>query len=239
MKTLKLVAVGIMAFSLMACSARIIENKQTESFQYSNYLDEIDTSKIQNAPTMAETAIDISDVAQLRDFHTNVFVGTVDSIDGCSTTIATGEFIPMPQTYGKITVLENLNGEVPEQTITFARSGGIISVADYEKNAPKELVANHEKHRNKEIDKENTYLNYYFDNDITIEAGKTYVFFGSFEKTGVFSIDGMHYGTREVVESSTKQSAFRSMPQASSLQLKNNDTGQFESFADFKATYFK
>ena len=240
MKKLNTIIMVFIAVMLTACSNQTVKNVKEETlFQYTSYLENMNLEHIQNAETFAETAIDISDVAKLRDFHTNVFVGTIASIDGCSTTVATGEFVSMPQTYGKISVLENLKGNMPSDTITFARGGGIISVADYEKNAPDELIANHEKHRNQEIDKEHTYYHFFYNDDITIEAGKTYVFFGSFEQTGVFQIDGMKYGSREVVEPSTNQSAFRTMPQESVLQLKNNATGEYESFEAFKNLYFQ
>lgn len=134
------------------------DNQQKNTYDY--WWCQIHLNDVQNVPTSAETAIDISDVVKLRDFHTNVFVGTVDSIDGCSTTISTGEFVPMPQTYGKITILENLKGQIANNSITFAIGGGILSVADYEKDAPAKMIANHEKHRDTEIDKEATYYHF-------------------------------------------------------------------------------
>ena len=42
----------------------------------------------------SDRIIDISDVNQLRDAVTNVFIARVDSIDGCSTTVSSGRFCP-------------------------------------------------------------------------------------------------------------------------------------------------
>lgn len=49
----------------------------------------------------------------------------------------------------------------------------------------------------------------------------------------------MKYGLREIVQPSSDQQAFRTMPQEATLQIKNNETGETESFDEFKAMYFE
>ena len=111
-------------------------------------------------------------------------------------------------------------------------------MAEYEEHAPEEMINNDNQHLEKEIDKEHTYSNYAFENDIKLEAGKTYVFFTNYVKeTNMYVVDGIQYGTREVV-SKNKTTGFRSKPNTE-LEIKDNDKNSYSSYETFKETYFK
>ena len=69
-------------------------NEKEETIKHYNYRDKISSESIDIATVSADQSIDISDVNQLRDFDSNVFIGTVESIDGCSTTAAENAFHP-------------------------------------------------------------------------------------------------------------------------------------------------
>ncbi len=218
-------------------------SEKEETIMYYNYRDKISTESIDIATISADHSIDISDVNQLRDFDTNVFIGTVESIDGCSTTTAEDTFNPIPYEYGKITVLKNLKGQTNSNIINFARNGGVISIADYEKNAPKEMIENDDKHRKEagqeKIDKASTYIELRYENDIILEAGKTYLFFMKYvSSTDTYVVNGIQYGTREIYQPSSKSSLFKKLPNENTLQVKNNDTGEFESLDEFIDLYF-
>lgn len=221
-------------------------NKKTESkenFEYYNYTDDISLNNVSNATISMSRKIDISDIIALKNFSTNVFIATVDSIDGCSTT-ASGDYSPFPSIYGKLTVLENLLGEIKDETINFIRLGGVISMADLEKDAPQELIENREKHRlevvNENVDKENTYVNYMEKDDIQLEAGKTYLFFATYiPKVNAYGINGAQYGAREILNVKTNKTVFRTMPEIKNLQVKNNDTNEYESLNNLIQLYFK
>lgn len=247
LKMKKIAGIVFTSFCLVGCGNLNSENptksSQVNQKKYYNYSDGLDTKKVDKVTINADHAIDISDVAKLRDFEMNVFIGTVESIDGASTTVANGVFNPTPYIYGKISVLSNLKGETKANTIDFARQGGIISVEEYEKFAPKEMVENNEKHRKsagqERIDKANTYLDFTYENDIKLEAGKTYLFFSMYdENTGVYAIDGVQYGTRELYQTETKAKVFSSMPDIKTLQIKDNETGKYESFEKLLDAYF-
>ena len=60
-----------------------------------------------------------------------IFLGTVESLG--STTIVNGAFNPIPSTYGKVNVLENLKGIIKTNSVTFAKPSGTLSIAEYEK----------------------------------------------------------------------------------------------------------
>lgn len=229
---------------LSGCGANITDKDKTvEKKTYTNYTESIDKENIDEVTIVADHVIDISDVSKLRDFDENVFIGTVESIDGCSTIIANNTFNPMPSEYGKISVLKNLKGNTNANSIKYTRYGGVISIAEYEKYAPQEMVANNEKHRNdagqQNIDKEATYMNFQYENDIEFEAGKTYLFFTMYESsTDTYVINGVQYGTREIYQPTTTKRVFTDLPIESSLQIKNNATNEYESLDSFISTYF-
>lgn len=239
----KLLCVALTGTLLVGCSnAYLAESENDKTSVYYNYKDELPTENIDKTAVNGEFAINISDVEELKNFVSHVFVATVNSIDGCSTTVANGSFSPIPHSYGKVTVIENLKGEMNGSNVSFAKAGGTISIADYEKNAPKEMVENDDQHRkasgNEEIDKENTYTQFYYNNDIELEAGKTYVFFANYvPETDMYVVDGVQYGTREIVNESGI-SGFSTMPSEETLKIKDNDKNTFSSYEEFKQAYF-
>lgn len=176
----------------------------------------------------SDWAYDFSDIEELKINNEIVLTGLIQSIDGISMTVATKKFSGYPYEYGNLVVTDVLQGNCDRGEITFARGGGVISVAEYEKYAPEEMVINDDKHRkdsgDESVNKENSYLNMRFDGDIEIEEGKSYLFFGNINEEGVFVINNMQYGSREIDENGE--------------MLKNNETGEWESLADFMERYF-
>lgn len=238
------------------------EQNLLKAKSFYNYRNEIKSDLVNDldVTVKAESIIRLEDVPELRDFSSNVFIGTVLSIDGCSTTVLDGNFHPIPDEYGKILLLKNLRGEIKQDVIDFGRSGGVITIAEYEKNAPAEMIANDDKHREEagqeNIDKENTYQNFRYENDITLEAGKTYLFFANYvESTDMYAIIGFEYGSRAIIKSDTEVSQFLSRPDfekelrqnaslpstspGSDLKLLNNATGEYESLDEFISEYFE
>ena len=193
----------------------------------------------------SDNVIDISDVPALRDFVSHVFIAKVESIDGCSTTIGNGRFSPIPAEYGKMRVLRNIKGSVDGDSISYYRAGGVISIAEYEKDAPVEMIANEEKHRkesgNENIDKNANFYEWKEDGDIDIEVGKTYIFFAMYnEETGYYNILGAQYGSREISSEANDGNDKISMNalDKDELKLKNNDSGKYESLKKFIDKYF-
>lgn len=254
MKFSKTLVILLCSLAFVACadkhekaSNKAVENREqateAEGIKYFDYLDEINAQDIEIVSTQAEYEIDISNIENLINAYDHAFIGTIESIDGCSTTIGMNSFNFMPKTYGKVSVLDNLKGDIHQDEIQFARAGGVISIADYEKYAPKEMIINDDKHRldanQGNIDKENTYQNFRLENDIVLEAGKTYLFFGTFYESGVFLIDAAQYGAREIRQKDTNITTFRTLPEVNSLEVKNNDTGEYEMLDSIIDQYFK
>lgn len=212
--------------------------------KYTSYIDEIDQADIEVVRHEASHEYDISDPDELKKDADHVFIGTIDSIDGASTTIGTGSFTLIPRTYGKLTVLKEIKGSFESDTISYAKYGGVISLADHEKDMPEDMRKNDQLHQaaagQKDIDKNNTYFDFLMAEDIHLESGKTYLLYGSFyEGSDIFLIKGQQYGVREVMEQATGNSSFRSLPEISSLSLKNNQTGEYESLDEYLKRYFK
>lgn len=234
-----------LCFLLVGCSSTSKSNKQSnvDDFKYTTYLDSIDKKNIQEIEVSASFAFDLSNVTQLRDYSNMVVIATIDSVDGVSTIAGSGEFSPMPKSYGKMTVLKVLKGDSNLSLNDYARPGGVISTAEYERYAPTEMVSNDDAHRKEagvEIDKDNTFLDCQFKNDIEFEVGKTYLLFGTYiEKTGTLFIDGVQYGTREVKQDITNETVFRSLPKESNLRVKDNDTGEYIPLESIINEYFK
>lgn len=220
-----------------------IGNSTIEQFKYYNYTDSIKSDNITNNTILSNSIIDISNFEAIRDFSSHIFIATVDSIDGCST-IATGQYSPFPTIYGKITILKTYKGEIKEKSISFVRLGGIISLEDLDKNAPTEIIENRKKHRietgQENIDMKKTYIKYVEKNDIELEAGRTYLFFASYiPQSNVYGINGAQYGAREINQKITNKKVFRSMPDESTLEVKNNDTKENESLIELINKYLK
>ena len=77
------------------------------------------------------------------------------------------------------------------------------------------------------------------ENDIPLEARKTYQFFCMYnEETDVYAINGIQYGSREI-QSSSKEKLNGITSNTCILQIKNNDTGEYTSYDKFIETYFK
>ena len=143
-------------------------------------------------------------------------------------------------------VLRSIKGSVDSDSINFYRAGGVISIAEYEKDAPAEMVANEEKHRkasgNENIDKNANFYEWKEDGDIDIEAGKTYIFFAMYnEETGYYNILGAQYGSREISSGEANDGNDKISMNAldkDELKLKNNDSGKYESLKEFIDKYF-
>ena len=226
--------------------AKVTDNQENNSsVSYRDKLS-IGEKNLKHVKIDADNAIDISDVPALRDFVTHVFIAKVESIDGCSTTVGNGRFSPIPAEYGKMRVLRSIKGSIDSDSINFYRAGGVISIAEYEKDAPAEMVANEEKHRkasgNENIDKNANFYEWKEDGDIDIEAGKTYIFFAMYnEETGYYNILGAQYGSREISSGEANDKDDKISMNAldkDELKLKNNDSGKYESLKEFIDKYF-
>ena len=217
------------------------ESKNKSMTTSESYIDKlkIDKKNLTHTNVIPEYVFDISNLKELEKYATHIFIGKVDSIDGCSTTAGSGEFSPVPEEYGKINVIKSIKGKFDSDRVKFARPGGVISVAEYEKYAPEELVENEDAKRTASgkgnIDKNTNFYEMRHDGDIKIEAGKTYLFFAMYnKKTKCYFIIGDKFGSREIDGKSIEdKDAFQKSFDRDELRIKDNDKGNYESLKKF------
>lgn len=68
----------------------------------------------------------------------------------------------------------------------------MISRTDYEKDAWQDMLDNdaaHQKSSSTEVNRKTELMDFQLPEDIRLEAGKTYLFVGSFYDSGVFGVD--------------------------------------------------
>lgn len=199
---------------------------QTGTAKFTDYVDQIDLSKTVQMPVIVDYVLDISDMAQLRDSSSHVLIARVDSVDRCSMKEEGG----MPYTLGKLTVLHSLKGGKIDREITFAKAGGFISRAEYEKGGSTGKIL--------QDAPDAEWVEVKLDNDIRLRAGKTYLFFGSFEGSGSFSIMGVKYGSREIVDQNKQSLSADQLPDLSTLMVRGADDGHLTPLPEIMKQYF-
>ncbi len=182
-----------------------------------------------------DLAIDISDPTEMKRVSTYVALVRIDSIDGANNYSEVSQEYVLPYTYGHMTVLENIAGDLPTgESLEFYRLGGTISVDQYY-NGLTEV----EKER-MEFAKENnaalasaTYIKETSDGDVDVEAGKTYLVYlvdetAYYAKPGTYAIIGFEGGLREI-RTNSGEVVTQSTTEATNMQVLNNFTGEWES----------
>jgi len=153
---------------------------------------------------------------------------TVVSIDGASMDYST-----FGMTYGRMLVDYVIVGNInTDDLIEYLKPGGYVTVADYDAHDIPASVAKRDYLRQQSgivIDKENTYINLKVEDDIEIEAGKTYLAYLHYrEKDGKYEIVGLRNGLREVNVSKVSSVTIQKYS-IDELKIKNNVTGEWES----------
>lgn len=182
-----------------------------------------------------DLAINISDPAEMGQVSTYVVLAKIDSIDGANNYSEVSQEYVLPYTYGHMTVVENIVGDLPiGESLEFYRLGGTIS-ADQYYNGLTEV----EKER-MDFAKENnaalasaTYIKETSDGDVDVEAGKTYLVYlvdetAYYAKPGTYAIIGFEGGLREI-RTNSGEVITQSTTEATNMQVLNNFTGEWES----------
>lgn len=157
---------------------------------------------------------------------------TVVSLDNASTKESV-----FGMTYGKMLINDVFYGDVTSGTLVeYAKSGGLVSVADYDKYDIPESVAKRDYLREKAgitIDKENSYLRLKKSEDIEIEEGKTYLAYLNYiEEFDRYEIIGLGFGLREVNVDQVSKVRHQNY-NINDLKIKNNETGEWESLENY------
>ena len=135
----------------------------------------------------------------LLSASTDVVIATVCSIEGGSTYNESKQTTIAPYTYGTLTILKSVKGDLSSgQTIHFTRSGGIVPYDDYLRSletTQREAFAS--------AAEKPAYIKQKVDGDIDIEVGKTYLIYLSDDEvyqtqSSSYAILGHQGGLREI-----------------------------------------
>lgn len=233
MKLKKINCVIALSILLCACSnTPVNKESDVEEYAVSSYITQ---EMIDNAETGSiETISSIEWTPDsLLDYATDVAIVQVVSLEKADMELAT--FVPM--TYGEMLVNTPLRGNIEKGAIvTYAKPGGIISIADYEKADDPQAIEKRDylrKQANQQVDKENEYYDILMGNDVKIEAGKTYLAYMTYhENINKYEIIGFGTGFREVNMPVQKAFTLKEYD-LNDYSIKNNDTGEFESLSAY------
>ena len=180
---------------------------------------------ILNISGFAEWEQNISDPKVLRELVDAVVIARISKIEGGN------NYNPLEKVYTLITTIGQMEdkqviaGDLKPGTLPFIRDGGMISAFEYEKGLQDEDPAKKTLAKMSTEEKKNKYVKDFLNDDIELEAGKTYLCYIAYNKDYQrYSIGGYQYGTREYDE---KTNTF-----------KNNETGEWEKL-DFEKLWAK
>lgn len=211
----------------------------TKSYDVSSYVNE----------TMKENTEVGSFVACLANEYTPSYmkelatdVAIVKVIDLASADMEFFSFVP--STYGTLLVNTTILGNIKEgDQVAYVKPGGIVSVTQYEANDNPESIEKRDRLREEaglSIDKDHSYYDIAMENDIPLEAGKTYLaYFTYHEDSGKYEIIGLERGLREVNIPIASKSVSLEKLDLAKLEIKNNQTGALESLQEYIDTNLK
>lgn len=167
-----------------------------------------------------------------------IVLATILSLDNAD---PNGSIVGM--TNGKLLVNTTLSGDIAQgQVVSYSKPGGIMKMSDWEETQPDAANLKRQYLREQNgvnVDLDNTYINMLISGDIEVEAGKDYLVYLKFIDDNKYEIIGLGNGLRELnVEKSAKKAKAKSLD-TTSLKIKNNETGEFESLQDYINTYIK
>lgn len=179
-----------------------------------------------NSISSLDFNLDVTDLDYLEGNSSDIIIGKVKSIDGTTNYNEKNKSYTFVSTYGTIQVegiIKSNSKFSLNDTVLFARMGGEITVAEYEKSLEPRQIVRQKIDQLTEEEKKNLYVRMYIANDIEIEAGKTYLMYLSYdESTEKYAIIGFENGLREYNKNNNT--------------VKNNSTGEFESLT-YEITY--
>lgn len=199
------------------------ENSNEESF---NKQEKTNERIYLNSISSLDFNLDVTDLDYLEENSSDIIIGKVKSIDGTTNYNEKNKSYTFVSTYGTIQVegiIKSNSKFSLNDTVLFARMGGEITVAEYEKSLEPRQIVRQKIDQLTEEEKKNLYVRMYIENDIEIEAGKTYLMYLSYdESTEKYAIIGFENGLREYNKNNNT--------------VKNNSTGEFESLT-YEITY--
>lgn len=240
-KKSKTTTIGLCCCAALVCAlaiAGMMAHAQTK-MPTSDGLASENEQKTYVIPATASLAVDVSDPANMVDMSQYVAIVRVDSLDGTDNYSKVNQEFVSPYTYGHLTVIESIEGELPVgESLKFYRLGGAVPVAQYY-----ESLREVEKERfdsakalNKELAAADLIEILHAD-DIRIEAGKTYLVYMVDETVydaapGTYAIIGLKGGLREVRLPQPGGGEAQTNSEGTNIKVLNNFTNTWDNLSD-------
>lgn len=222
----------IVGANLLRCpeDSNVAEAKLETENSYDKKIDE--TEKVYTIWSENCFAFDITDPAKMAENSQYVSLVKIDSLDEVDNYSELHQSYTMPYTRGRMTVIENLKGELPlGEELRFYRMGGAIAKDKYYKaleGAERERFSYAMEH-NAELSEADK-VEVFGPDEVRLEEGKIYLVY-MFDETfidgeaGTYGIHSFKGGVREVKFDATKVGLGALIEQAEVL---NNFTGEWE-----------
>lgn len=228
-----IININIFDSSLPKKVASLDTNKDITDYEISSYITENVRNKVQDVQFAFDAEVDYTP-EYLNNTSDNIAIVKVISLEGASTNYNSA----VGMTYGKILINTSLYGNLKNgDVVEYLKPGGIVTVADYEKNQPEASNAKREYLRQQSgivIDKENEYYNLKVEDDIDIEEGKTYLAYLKYSKMlKKYEIIGLKNGLMEINIPKETKSVSKTVLDLNSLEILNNNTKQYESLQEY------
>ncbi|WP_225533294.1 hypothetical protein [Enterococcus sp. S23] len=209
---------------------------------YYSYLDNVDRTNVQSSTVESFLMYDNTNPKSLQDNTNNIFLARVISIDKADVDAnipETDSNSILPDTYGRLEVLKQIEGTTPDQ-VSFIRSGGIIKEKDRFRNAEKEEVDKHNRLRTEAgrppITQSDDWVEVREAGDIELQAGEVYLFFATYsEERDAYVLEGYQYGALLLEDDEQPISRTRSLPNqiGKTWKIKNAASGEEQDLGDY------
>ena len=206
---------------LVGCNKETATNPESDDIYYS-YTDEISPNQIQDLDVNAELIHEYTP-EYMKSVSDSIIIGTIDSIDSSDMKYNS----VVGYTYGTLTVQNVLYGNLSVgEKIEYAKPGGIIEYSEWNEAQPEEDQNKRAYLLNQHNEESPQYVDILVENDIHIEAGKTYlIYLKHSNDMNKYEVTGLGNGLREVVGISRDNTDFTNLD---NLKIKNNNTEKNE-----------
>lgn len=224
-------------FCLLCIYGCTIKGNETENKQTTTYITQDMKKHAQKGTFETLSTISLEPDA-LKSMASDIAIVRVLSVEHADMDFAF--FAPM--TYGSMIVEQSLVGDtVKGSVLSYAKPGGLVSIAEYESTDNPEAIAKRDALRKQagiEINKEETYYDILLGNDVEIIPGNLYLAYFDYHKDkNLYEVIGLGNGFREIQFPSNGDTTHDSTLDIPSLQIRNNTTGELESLQQYINTY--
>lgn len=227
---------GVVVATVMAMTGkREVEEVEIEETEVEDTLGrektqaEIDNEDegIETVRSIAEWAVDIEDPKEVAEKSTNIAMVKIDRIEGFGNYAEVSGRYTMPYTYGKMTVLQNIKGELPmNEELKFYRIGGVLSAEEYYTGLGEEMKAKYAEMNADDPELWTKKTRYMMEDDVKVELGKVYLVY--LKPDIVYEKDSKAYGMI-LAQAGTREAQ---KGENGEWEVLNNFTGEWEKLSE-------